>query len=372
MKQKRMRKDVIQYPLYKPFLADLAGMIRKRPRDFGLSGQTAKTIGHSQLIEKAMLLSVHRSCSCDDFTDLARTAEEWEMERAGNPTVFLENQHLINMLHHSRIDIPSDNIVIPGPAHSSYFSFPSTAFVEGVNIIPCYCACTSPTQVNSVIDNVLNAAEIPGPHPFLHASNSLCFILAFRMRSEIWHFPFSEEELDECLQSHSVRLSHLPTKGKMPTDDVLRMASILLRLCVGTCYYVQAYPHSCRSGFPSEIENSKSLLKAKRRCLRIGVYSRKEQRVLTNKECQQRYEQTGSGKKMHLRRSHFRRLEHPRYRRNPNGTARIVHVEHSIINARIDPHTVTDLSASRLAEVIDVLALRRKGSEQFNEGSLQG
>jgi hypothetical protein len=264
--------------------------------------------------------------------DLASIMVEFKWRTDESPIIFVENTHLANMIYNAKFDIDTKSIASPRP-NFICFSFPVGTEIEGYKIKSCLFGKIKYKDhfdfVSKTLENILGehmmdglAEEIskdPGEEIFFLMSDngygiSTIFVPADKACE------FLNKDLDDFLGNNK-DLSMDEQDGQV-TDDRISEQKAYLRLCLGICVYIKAFPENLIKGIP---ENSET----------IGINSARYNRtIMLDHEFR-------SSPVAHWRKWHFRTLRHEKFKRNQDGSEKIIFVRDAIVGKDQDMSIMT-------------------------------
>jgi hypothetical protein len=107
--------------------------------------------------------------------------------------------------------------------------------------------------------------------------------------------------------------------------------SVYLKLATSLFVYMRAFPECVKPGIPSDMSITEMV--------HGGPKNKRTGFTITAPI------DRATGTTLHLRRGHFRSLHDQRFKRNEDGSIKIVWVRDTVVGGKIDPYTVEDVSA---------------------------
>lgn len=249
--------------------------------------------------------------------------------RKGKPVLFLESQELINLIYSATYDIDFEHVCLPGDILG--FSFPEGARLDGVTLEPCI--------LHRVREVGGDTHESIGIKDILEQQNVLdlkkdgtrisCTLREGFMSHRVGVM-INQEHLDAALNPHPD-----PNNPDFPSefsDYEAKQFSVILRLVLGTCAYISAFPECLVSGFPKTMQSRNARILTKDLTRTKPVTLKLHPRLVGSPGA-------------HSRVGHFRTLRDDKFKRNPDGTYRVVYVSETFVKGRakdVDPKTVKE------------------------------
>ena len=322
----------------------------------GLTRGQIKRMEDGDLVRYAAKLVHDQAIARGDQGLLAVLADEWALSSLGNPTIFIENEELVEMLYHSNFSINMDSFALPHGKNLAYYSFPRHTVVDDHNLPGCYFGRIDRAEWENATAELL---EISGSNTrirLVEKSDGSSFYLAYNSPNGLCGLHFTPDEVEDSLNGGIDFSVAVEERADLLTDESKSWGNTLLRLCAAVSVYVRAFPQAYRSGLPEGMEGKTSSVRSLlTKPMKVGVYSSKHKRVLKRAEVKRAFGNSRSKRIAHWRQGHFRTLSHEKYQRNPDGSERVIFIQGSVVNKDIDPSTV---------EMLDVDAIR-EGADNF-------
>lgn len=280
-----------------------------------------------------MLAYQHGSKSGTGVVNAVGLDAEYRWWKRGRPVYFVDTPDLARKVFRVGLDVTFDEVRLPEPVVA--FAFPSNLVIDGVKVKPFLFS-----------KEVYTREPHPDAHPMSvlaaisEADREHCRISLLQRLGHRRHAVFSVTA-DEHLQA-IIAETNPPADGDRPTFDVQERGlydpldeddrhdmAVHCRLALGFACYMRAFPEYVREGFPQG---------AKVRDIRIWRNEGVERSYRVNL-----HPRLSGPVTPHKRSGHFRCLRSERYRRNEDGSCRIVYVTESWVSGRnVDPSTVED------------------------------
>jgi hypothetical protein len=216
---------------------------------------------------------------------------------SGKPVVFLENSSLVQGLYDTsyRIDFDSFNL----PINPVSFSFPENCIIDGFKLPPILLHQSDGLIISSVREDF-----------------GSCRTVVFN----------DQPTLDKALRSHE-SVKYQGEYAIAFTEEESKIHSILLKVCLGSVAYMLAFPDCIRKGLPSGMKDRDA------RIISNTVNKKNTSTLVLHKRF-------ASSTSAHFRTGHFRTLRDERFKRNPDGSCRIVWVTDTYVSGKIEPYTL--------------------------------
>ena len=246
--------------------------------------------------------------------------------RKGKPVLFLESQELIDLIYSATYDIDFEHVCLPGDIMS--FSFPEGSRLEGVTLEPCILHRVREEGNNNheslSIKDIIEQQDVIVLNP-----SSTRISCTFREG-----FMNHRAGVMTCQAHLDAALNPKPENPNFPSefsDYEARQFSVTLRLVLGTCAYISAFPECLTPGFPKNMQSRNERLLSKELTRTKPVTLKMHHRF------------TGSPS-AHPRVAHFRTLKDDRYKRNPDNTYKVIFIDKTFVKGRakdVDPKTIS-------------------------------
>ena len=255
-----------------------------------------------------------------DEMDLPCAALEFAHMKAGCPTLFIEDGGLLEMLNRSRFDIESSVLGSPWPVFS--VSAPVGLRIEGIEIKPFLFKLCSQKESRQHIVNVLNSMGAKA-----EGSGDDSLMAQIQIGEVGWCDDWSSYV--ERLNSPEGFTEIKGSSGDVATSRMTRDLKLHSKLATALLVYVRAFPSMVREGFPKGVKECDRKFGAQGQTMRgrlkgISVRGLHEE---------------GGGRAACLVRRHFRSLHDDRYRRDADGSVRIIEVREHARGGDIEPYT---------------------------------
>lgn len=235
---------------------------------------------------------------------------EYEWWRKGCSTVFINSPEIVNLVYNARYDVDIDNLDVPNGVTS--FSFPDGIEIEGILLRPIL------LSIQNINDSLANK------------------------RFSLWDKDEDDFKSVSVVHRQGFALPGISSVGTQKNlvkslrgdfgdqdHHTSTFYKVMTKVAVGLSIYMKAFPNALRDGFPIDMKD---------RDIRISTTN--SPFILTLDKSIQTSSGTHSSPVMHWRKGHFKTLRHERFRRNPDGSYKIIYVHDAIVNGRIDPKTL--------------------------------
>jgi len=350
-RKKQRRVQYVAYTRHRRMLDTAIEHIRALPEYEGLSKRRMKTMQDSELLPLAAKYLYSQAIDRNLEGMLWALADEWLLSLLGNPTIFIENEELAEMLFHSHFDIDPESFALPHKQNLAYYSFPRHTTIDEHNLPACYFGRIEKQQWDDAVQDVFTIAGSPHKVILRQESGRADFVLAYNSPKGLCQLYFRPEQVVESLNGDIDYDSIVTDRSELLTDESRSWGNALLRLCAAVSVYVQAFPQAYRPGLPEAMQNKSSTVRSLlAKPMKVGVYSHKRGRVLTRAEVKQAFRSSSEKRKTHWRQGTFRTLRHERFKRNPDGSMRVIFVRGFVVNEDIDPSTVEMLDVDEIRD----------------------
>ncbi|MFC1601283.1 hypothetical protein ACFL34_02940 [Candidatus Sumerlaeota bacterium] len=316
----------MQHTFYKSFLSQQAKAVKRRRGVYAaLSKREVRVMGPEDLAAYAALSTI----ACDDAGICLRSIVlyEWTLHKMGNPTIFIETPELVDALLKANFRIHHSSIILPNKKGFSYFAFPHRTVVSGVEL----CGCFFGTPPSEQIEHALEALNCTfGTSLALgdkHANLSERFLVGLRNSNNGFMMRSINQSELSLAMNNGVNQYAPDTPERCVSEGDKRLEDALFRLCAAACIYAQAFPEHVRPGYPE---------------VKISNGTRPSRPIKTVTTLGSPQQNHGSAKCLHIRNGHFRSLANKRFKRNPDGSIKVVFVKASVIGGKIEPTTVEE------------------------------
>lgn len=222
-----------------------------------------------------------------------------------NKTIFVESQDLIEALVRSKIKVDKSVLIAQKP-DPFLISVACGTIVDGVEIRPFI----------FMVDG--------GMFPGLTAKSNTIDNVGYVMGVEDAESP-QTENLYSCFSYEQLE-NNFSGKEKTKWD---RICSVHAKLGYSLYCYMKAFPECVVSGAPSSVS------------VKEIFHGGRSNRLTPFKIAAPIDSSTGVA--LHLRRGHFRSLHDKRFKRNQDGSIKIVWVKDTVVGGKIDPYTVESI-----------------------------
>jgi len=253
---------------------------------------------------------------------------EYRWWAARRPVYFVEDPDLVRKVYDLGLDVRIEELVPPEPVIS--FSFPTGIVLEGRRLEPCLFGCVRHTSEPDPRTHPLSMFYRLGP---VNAHTRVSVLLRAKGPGREGRQDLTSVTTDRDFQillndGAPVGPSDLVSPYVTPLEDEnRRRVALHMRLCVGFCLYMRVFPEAVREGWPEGARNREM-----RHWQNAGIRVR---RTLVT------VPRLRGEVSPHRRRGHFRHLRDERFKRNPDGSIRVIYVEETVVGRdRYDPRIV--------------------------------
>lgn len=256
--------------------------------------------------------------------------DEWQWERTGRKTIFVDSATLPEMVYSIPIRGGFDHI-LPRWKGIRAFAFPNGAKVNGVELPGALFSFMDGEERHRLVDRYLETYCLEDVH-----LSSRDMAPAIRLSSNVNQFSYHTavplEDLNEMLSDpdwldrHKI---HDILYEVAYTEKERLIQSTVIRVVLGIIAYATAFPEALREGLP----------KAKPKELgKIVLEKNFNPMTLTGPSAEH------SHRAMHFRQGHFRVLANQRFKRDENGQIRVVYVREAIVGGKLEAQTVEEIT----------------------------
>lgn len=265
----------------------------------------------------------------NEFYNFPMAALVWRWRKFNSPTVFPDNESLIDILHSSRLAIKPSSLKPRWPVFS--FSPPLGAMMDKIKLFPFLFSVSSGVDQMNDMQNMLNDCPVPTKFDFSNTrptEEMKAYISIDDGCGLAWNTDFLKfiEVLNSGEDFEEIKGLDKSENTAERNKSIRAHAKLAVMLLV----YAQAFPESVAYGFPSGFPEADAKFGGKGHGARGRITGIK---ILAPID-------TATGRALHLRRGHFRSLHDERFKRNIDGSIKIVWVRESVIGGKIDPYTV--------------------------------
>ena len=237
-----------------------------------------------------------------------------EMEKLlladNTPCLFVENREIVRFIWESRYD--QELAYLAADTKTTWSGLPRMN-INGVDTIPCAFGCIDYFKDSKLIPNENKRQVLLTTWAF-----NECFCKNTPLNSRlVWRMLQHPEDFESYTAA--------PFDGHWTTKDHT-LLNTLFRICLGVMVYAKAFPDYIISGLP--------------RMVSIGMPSRAN--ILT--AAPEILEgATRTSVSMHIRAGHFKTLQHERFKRNEDGTPKVIFVRQTVVAGKLTPKTAVGL-----------------------------
>lgn len=286
--------------------------------------------------------------------DVKNLIDEYAYHMSNDSTIFIESTKLLEMIYKSKFDVHYDEISLP-ISNILSIAFPQNFIINGVEIKGCMFSKYNRFKIYQEMCYDLNCLDWLAERRSLGLKDEDQFAIILKGKDEkgfpvTFRSEFLPSEINKTLTSDDYILERIKTafnQNNKPYDDLTILSefakemqnftydlnkndahkiNVFLRLCLGVCIYISAFPQSLQQGLPGEWKFK-----------RVGfpqIFSRTSVYNILSPSS------THKSPEMHIRSWHFRALRDIRYKRNNDGSVRIIPVSSSIVGGKITPYHV--------------------------------
>ena len=220
----------------------------------------------------------------------------------GNVTMFIDDADFINALIRSKINVDKSVLINQGP-EPFFVSATCGIHVDGVEISP--------------FVFMVDGGMFPGLVSGSSTLHNVGYVMGVEDRedpkTENLYSCFSYEDLETCFRD----------RPKSKFDNICRVHA---KLGYSLYCYMKAFPECIIPGAPSSV-SAKELFHG-------GIKNK-----ITGFRLKAPID-SNTGVALHLRRGHFRSLHDKKFKKNDDGTTKIIWVRDSVVGGKLDPYTV--------------------------------
>lgn len=293
--------------------------------------------------------------------DIKNLIDEYAYHKNNDPTLFVESEKLVELIYKSKFDVLTNEIKLPiGNVIS--IAFPQNLKLGGVDVHGCLFGKYNRLKAFEQMCNELNCQYWLSEKNKLNLKNEDQFAIIIKykdadgspitVRSE-----FSSEEIQKTLNSDEYileRIKNFHDDSPQPDiplslqgfakqlmdftydlniDDAHRI-NVALRACLGLCVYASAFPDAIQEGLPGQWKFKQ--VGFPQTLSRNNVFN-----LLAPKT-------THKTPEMHWRTFHFRSLRDKKFKRNKDGSVRIIFVRDTIVGGKLTPYSLEEASSQTI------------------------
>lgn len=212
--------------------------------------------------------------------------ESWLLHR-NSPSLFVESMELVHFLNESTYseDVLQQAIDVD---EFKWFCFPSRS-IGGVNLRSC----------------------------FFGRSAGRCVYRVY-----LWNENIMQSAVNTDGAAHAFREGRCTVAD---ADEFSRVSDLHLKLCMAATVYALAFPDCVIEGLPSGVKSDSTANRILKPAKEIMCGA------------------TRTSVSMHIRAGHFKTLQHERFKRNEDGTPKVIFVRQTVVAGKLTPKTAVGL-----------------------------
>lgn len=244
---------------------------------------------------------------------LQASVAEYSYLHYDSPTIFIEARDLVEVLYKANYDIEDNTFAFPLNGICS-IAFPLNTIIDGINL-------SGVILINfekhfSKTITIMSKDEIfPYAITYLPGEQleKLHHGIAIQFTSKDNLYKASIASYDDIK-----KILHNDPQTKVQKEIIIH-----LKIIIALCYYLKAFPDSLVKGLPRDIKYDKDKYQFNKNVMTIQTPQKiKDIHVA-----------------MHLRRAHFRCLRNERYKRNEDGSCRVLFISDIMVGGKIEAYT---------------------------------